>query len=349
MYAGIHAGKARAHFAGCMRGIGRPVIPGISFRKPIDTLPACVYDGITWTPKGAKEIHMILRYSTKPDPIFRVKVKDSELESAKAFARENYATALEFDFMKDGYPTKGDLREPKSLFKFGIENECATLPRNIGAVAFDRKVEKTCPETYCKYDVSIDSTYGDGLEVITHPCSIGYWFNSKLAERLSATAKDCGFSGDNHSCGLHVHISRSPFEKARMDMHDIECKYVLMFERFWDEFLAVSKRADGALTYAGRTHCTSLDRAERFLRNQHADHDERYYCINAQNAHTIEVRLWAGTSNPSIMKAYISLCNGISQFLLHGGDPLNATFKDVIRYDNQPQVVAELLHNVGIV
>ena len=277
---------------------------------------------------------MIYNYSTKPQGKFRAKVKGST----------------------SPIDTEGKTRAKANVFYIGTENETRKTRNNpsIDYRELDHKLEATCSEVYNKTDCSIDDAHGVGLEIITHPCTIGYWFSSNLAERICQTTKECGFNGDHSSCGYHVHISKSPFIAKGMDIRKIEASFVLGFERFWDEFSKLSARrsnryGSNPFAYCARTNKGTMAEALEFVDWQKRSHNNRYFCINVQNEHTIEVRLWSGTSDPQRIKAYISLTYGVATFLLNGGDAETCTFKEFINYDHLPSESAKWMHNCGLV
>ena len=272
---------------------------------------------------------MIYNYSAKPQGGFRVKVKG------------------------EGSPIdrEGKDKAKATLFYLGIENETEKTRehRDIDLYGFDHALEANCPEVYGKTDGSIDSTNGTGLEVISRPCTIGYWFSSHLAERIAETSEACGFKAGK-SCGFHVHVSRSPFAAKGCDMAKIEAGFCVVLERFWGEFSKLSARTGRDPFYWCKpTKCKTYAKALEFCENQKTDHCERYYCVNTQNAHTIELRLWAGTSDPQRMKAYIALTYGVATFLLNGGDAERATFREAISYAHLPSESAKWLHECGLV
>ena len=272
---------------------------------------------------------MIYSYTTKPEGGFRAKVKG------------------------EGSPIdrNGSDKAKRTLFYLGIENETAKTREHseMDIYDFDRELERNCPEVYGKTDASISDTHGTGLEVISRPCTIGYWFSSNLAERIAETSASCGFKADK-SCGFHVHVSRAPFLAKGCDMERIEAGFCVVLQRFWSEFSKLSARTGrDAFYWCKPTLCNTYRDALSFCENQKRSHSERYYCVNTQNKHTVELRLWAGTSDPQRMKAYIALTYGIATFLLNGGDAERATFREAINYAHLPSESAKWLHTCGLV
>lgn len=273
---------------------------------------------------------MIYNYSTKPEGGFRVKVKGSD----------------------NPIDTIGHDKAKKTLFYMGIENETCKkdTSKPYDYRAFDHELEQTCTEVYSKTDASIDGRHGTGLEVISRPCTMGYWYSSRLAERIAETSEKCGFNGDDISCGFHVHVSKQPFRTKGMDVRKVEASVVCGVDRFWSEFKKLSARRNAdAFYYCQRTNRKTMASALEFVDWQKTNHGNRYYAINVQNKNTIEFRLWSGTSDPQRMKAYIALSYGVCCSILNGVDAEHCTFKEFINYDHLPSECARWLHANGLV
>lgn len=273
---------------------------------------------------------MIYNYTTRPEGGFRNKVKGEGVSPIDRTGKD---------------------KAKATVFYLGIENETEKTAEHpeVDYHGFDSALEASCPEVYAKKDASISPTYGTGLEVISRPCTIGYWFSSSLAERIAETSRACGFKAGK-SCGFHVHVSRAPFNAKGCNMERIEAGFCVVLERFWKEFSKLSDRTGRDPFYwCKRTGCKTYADALTFCRTQKAYHEERYYCVNTQNTHTIELRLWAGTSDPQRMKAYIALTYGVATFLLNGGDAERATFREAISYAHLPSESAKWMHACGLV
>ena len=60
---------------------------------------------------------------------------------------------------------------------------------------------------YCKHDGSLD----DGFEIVTHPMSLDYHLHQMPWAPLCHAAVEMGYrSHQSGSCGLHIHVSRTP-------------------------------------------------------------------------------------------------------------------------------------------
>jgi len=81
--------------------------------------------------------------------------------------------------------------------------------------------------SYVKHDGSLTD---DGIEIVTHPCSLRYHLEQFPWDEILSSLADYGFrSHDTSTCGLHVHVSRSAFGEtsdeqdltaAKSDHHD---------------------------------------------------------------------------------------------------------------------------------
>jgi hypothetical protein len=74
-------------------------------------------------------------------------------------------------------------------------------------------------DVYFKHDGSIeDGSCGPGTEIVTHPCSWQYLQSNRptWSHRLGAMRAANFRSFDAGNCGLHVHVSREPFNAAQL-------------------------------------------------------------------------------------------------------------------------------------
>lgn len=244
-------------------------------------------------------------YSYKPDPVF-TKVADESV---------------------------GD-----KTFYYGVEDE--TEGRSSEPSKFSKQLGQTTKEVYCKHDGSLNN----GAEVVTHPCTLRYHLESDMWDRVAAAAAEHGMkSHDTDTCGLHVHMSRKPFEAAGIE--DYEDKLTLAYDRFKGYWKAISRRRDGGSRWGrflsdkrNEKTNTKLDDVKK-----KKDRYDRYQAVNLCNEHTVEIRIFRGTLKVSTIKATLWLVDAVNRFIMDGGDLETCTFYQMIDMEHAPDFVKEYL------
>lgn len=145
---------------------------------------------------------------------------------------------------------------------------------------------------YVKSDGSLD----DGLELVSHPCSLEFHLHEfPWAEALSKLRQMGYYSHNAGTCGLHIHVSRDAFGEDTKEQEQNIAKILYIFERFWQELLRFSRRTESQMKqWAARygyknTGHEILEHAKRSFS------PGRYACVNLTNAETIEFRAFRGT------------------------------------------------------
>ena len=150
---------------------------------------------------------------------------------------------------------------------------------------------------YCKSDGSL----GDhGVEVVTHPMTIGYAQAFDWAT-LCGTLAARGSSWATETCGIHVHLSRDSMKRSHLwrfarllngnalEFGKLAGRFSSKWARFADDdFAPVSKAIAGK-----------------------APNPSRYSALNLENEATVEVRIFRGTLKPSGVLANIELVHAM--------------------------------------
>jgi hypothetical protein len=151
-----------------------------------------------------------------------------------------------------------------------------------------------------------DSSVENGFELVTHPASFNYHMNVLPWGDLLNKAKSIGYSNTPTSCGVHVHISRSYFGQSVVRQDTNIMKMLYLFEKFWDKFLKFSRRSQSAVSrWADRY---GMRDTPREILDYAKSSGNRYRAVNLENSPTIEIRLFKGTLDTSIVRATIQLC-----------------------------------------
>lgn len=137
---------------------------------------------------------------------------------------------------------------------------------------------------HLEHDGSID---GDGFEMISAPMT---W--KALAEHKNDFAnmfselREAGQSGDDASCGMHVHVSRAAFKSESAIW-----RAVAIVNRLQDCFFAFSRRLNSGNEYCRYNRLYSHFTYEDV---EKCDND-RYVAVNLTDDDTVEFRIFAST------------------------------------------------------
>lgn len=153
-------------------------------------------------------------------------------------------------------------------------------------------VNDTSKYTYVKHDGSLD----EGMEIVSHPATLEYHMSKKevWGDIFNQLLTDCGFkSHDARTCGLHVHVSLHALESRNpLAVNNM----LFLMDHFWDRFVKFSRRTEDQLNrWAARYSTIHGDYED--LKKQAKDTRNRYYALNLQNKHTVEIRMFRGTLN----------------------------------------------------
>lgn len=145
---------------------------------------------------------------------------------------------------------------------------------------------------YMKTDGSLD----DGLELVTHPCTLEEHINNvPWADTMTAFRKMGYCSHNAGTCGLHVHVNRDALGEHSAAQDETIGKVLYIFERFWQEILRFSRRTESQMNHWAARYGYK-NSAKEIL--DHAKYDSgngRYACVNLTNHDTIEFRAFRGT------------------------------------------------------
>ena len=159
---------------------------------------------------------------------------------------------------------------------------------------------------YAKHDGSIY----DGFELVSHPATLEYHLNNIEWEKLMREAVTMGYrSHETDTCGLHIHVSRNALGNCYEDEETTISKIVYFIENNWREILKFTRRTESNLRRWASRYGIDED-IEKTYKRAKGDYN-RYRCINLQNDHTIEFRMFRGTLKYSTFVATLQLVNNI--------------------------------------
>ena len=160
---------------------------------------------------------------------------------------------------------------------------------------------------YFKADGSVD-----GFEMVTHPMT-AKWAADNFPWDVVEVMAEAGASVSRNDNGLHIHVSRAGFtDEAHL------YRWLKFWYRNQDEVINIAGR-DGA-------HWGTFDPDQRELHGTHlkahakirhspatarplrsSECGPRYCAINLQNEKTVEVRIFASTTNASVLRTRFEL------------------------------------------
>lgn len=244
----------------------------------------------------------IKEYGYKPDPIF--KVHDHADEYSDTGIKELlFGVELEID--------KGVERE-----------DCAA------------ELLDATPDIYCKRDGSLC----DGIEIVTHPCTLEYHLKDLGWEKLAEIALSHDFrSQEARTCGLHVHVGRRQMGKTAKERKETAAKLVLLVDRHWESMVKFSRRTPSQLDrWAARPNVNYDEVADNEISLIDAaletKHDGRYQAVNLENTSTVEFRLFNGTLKVPTIFATLQLVSRMVSYAKEKTveECMMSTWKDIV-------------------
>lgn len=164
-----------------------------------------------------------------------------------------------------------------------------------------------------------DGSLSDGLEIVTHPCSLEYHKTLDYDGLFKELSKR-GYK-DSDRTGFHVHVNRDYFNNDSSTI----AKIIYLCQHNWDIMEKISLRKENE--YSHRYSGSYLK--DMFLKKDYGHIEElisggyfkreKYLFLNLQHPHTIEFRMFKGTMSQSrinevlkIVKTIVDVCHNNS-------------------------------------
>lgn len=261
--------------------------------------------------RSRKKKH-IKDYSYKPAPIFKTSNHDKFYSSADI--RELvFGVELEIDKGEDPEETAGELCE-------------------------------TSEDIYCKHDGSLNN----GVEIVTHPCTLDYHLKDLGWDKLCDIALKHNFrSNDARTCGLHVHVGRRQLGSKNSQRCATIAKIILLVQRHWNSLVTFTRRSSSQLDrWAGKPdvdlHAANADElVENALRERERG---RYVAVNLQNSETVEFRLFNGSLKLNTIYATLQFVSNLCLYAKNKSvdDVLASQWNDICNYQKYDELAAYL-------
>ena len=212
---------------------------------------------------------------------------------------------------------------------------------------------------YTKHDGSLD----DGLEVVTHPCTLAYHTEDFGWGKLLDKAKELGYDTPSGS-GIHVHVSRA-FWKARRKSSRIA--YVVTFCDTHREALRIYANRDTfefnrwATAYMSETRtvrsverkfsqfgCHAVERVASELYRAYQRATCHYYGVNLSNDDTVEFRFFHSSTDPTRVISILQFVDCITDMSMTVTQDTMINFERIKAYATQ-KGYSELLNDANFV
>ena len=243
----------------------------------------CHYCDSCWERRRTVRRGTIHNYSFKPEAEFQYRASEKARDALLTFGLE-----LEVDLGDDRY---------------GLTRELSELNQPI----------------YMKADGSLE----EGVEIVTHPCTLAYHSYELRWAEIGRVCKSYGFKSHNTStCGLHIHIGRDQMGSSYEERQQTAGNIVLLVDALWEELVKFSRRNEENLdrwAARPRTRLTPgvayTDRELTGYALASRDYG-RYQAVNLQNGGTVELRLFRGTLKRRTLIASIQLASNLTKYAM---------------------------------
>ena len=237
-------------------------------------------------------------YGYKPDPEFQFRSSElSKLASEQGRVVSSYEA-------QDFAPT------------FGVELE---VDRGDDHNGLADELEELDEPIYMKHDGSLGD---EGVEIVTHPCSLSFHMYELRWAEISRVCESHGFkSHDTTTCGLHIHVGRRCLGSDSYERKTTAAKLVWLTVRFQNELTAFSRRKAEQLERWASFPCLDYEdhcHDELSLREAalQTERDGRYQAINLCPSETVEFRFFRGTLKRSTLIASIQLISNMVKYAM---------------------------------
>jgi len=181
-----------------------------------------------------------------------------------------------------------------------------------------------------------DSSLDSGVEVVTMPHTFEAWNDVFPWDWWRREVHDKAPDQEQWDTnGIHIHVSRSAFKDSK---GKDRASHLYKFMQF------IQVNEGGIQELAGRngnTYCNWGQQRDGETRLSDAkkatstDSTQRYRPINTQNGSTIELRFFAGLSDPAFMKRALQFTHSVVEFTRTGGFKKDRTWESWVEYVEQ--------------
>lgn len=224
---------------------------------------------------------------------------------------------------------------------FGVELE---IDKGEDPEAVAESITDACENVYCKHDGSLS----DGVEIVSHPCTLEYHLKDLGWDNICDIALDAGFlSHKAHTCGLHIHVGRRQLGANDRIRREVIARIVMIVQRHWDNIFLFSRRDASQMHWAAKpcvdTSAMTLESAPVFVYSS-VSNAGRYQAVNLSNSNTIEFRIYNGTLKASTLYATLQFTSNICKFAMSHTleECLASQWGDIALYEGIPELALYL-------
>ena len=193
---------------------------------------------------------------------------------------------------------------------------------------------------YIKNDGSLD----EGFEVVTHPMTLKYHMEEMPWWDLTKEALQMGYrSHKAGTCGLHCHVNRTFFGDNYEQQEENIGKVLFLVEKYWEELQRFSRRTQGQMDQWASRYGFK-ENPKKVMDHAKCSGKGRYTCINLENYHTIEFRMWRGTLKYNTLIATLQMVAKIFNVAIFssGKDLQNLSWWRFVSQITEPELITYL-------
>ena len=236
--------------------------------------------------------------------------------------------------------TADDVKSGEDMF-FGIELETSFNHIHISGMTGEVRARHILRELKGSFVGERDGTVNNGAELISVPMSYKYLTSKTMLGRLNRATKMMknlgATNGVSESIGLHVHVSRIPFEgkiKTRSEMEDDLNWFINCFQQYIE---VISRRKATSycrfqLEQMTQSPPSGFSRAfinkKNLVKGQHGN----ALNLSAARTSTYEFRMFNSTRDTMDIVAAVEFVRNLSLYTINEETIIGATFKDIIEY-----------------
>jgi len=221
-----------------------------------------------------------------------------------------YEDSRGHDYIEDYYykPEPIFYGSGKRFFGVELEVDCGGEIDDNAAAVMRVGNGNGLEHIYCKHDGSLE----EGFEIVTHPMTLDYHLNEMPWKGVLTRLKTLSYlSHQAGTCGLHVHINRTSLGETYEDQEETIARILYFFEKHWEELLKFSRRTNSQLARWAARYGYKDKPKEILDHAKNGGNSGRYSCVNLQNGHTVEFRIFRGTLKLNTIIATLQLVNRI--------------------------------------